>query len=310
MAVSYLPYASERGAVLFTSARVDRVILTGDRATGVVGHFHRPQWKQNIAPFRLHARQGVLVAASAIQTPGLLARSGVRSRHLGRHFQGHPGASLVGIFDGKVRAWSGATQGYASDHYRQNGSFKIETLALAPEVLFARLPGIGRAWVGQMAAAAHMAIWAVQVRAHTQGTVFDRRSGTQIRFDLEPQDVTNLRRGLRVGAELMFAAGAREVLPGVHGLPASLTNVDQVSLLETGPGAPACYSLAMTHLFGTARMSRRPADGVVDPDFAVHGTSGFYVIDSSLFPTNLGVNPQHTIMAVAMHAARRIASLG
>jgi choline dehydrogenase-like flavoprotein len=205
-------------------------------------------------------------------------------------------------------AWAGATQGYGSDHYRQSGSFKIETLALAPEVLFGRLPGVGRAWVTRMAASAHMAIWAVILRAYTQGTIRDRRSGTQIRFDLAPQDVANLRRGLRVAAELMFAAGAREVLPGVHGLPESLTNVDQVSLLETGPADPACYSLAMTHLFGTARMSRRPAEGVVGRDFAVHGIRGLYVIDSSLFPTNLGVNPQHTIMAIAMHAAGKIAS--
>jgi choline dehydrogenase-like flavoprotein len=62
----------------------------------------------------------------------------------------------------------------------------------------------------------------------------------------------------------------------------------------------------MTHLFGTARMSARSEDGVVGPDFAVHGTQGLYVVDSSAFPTNLGVNPQHTIMAVAMHAARCI----
>ncbi|MCI0644229.1 MAG: GMC family oxidoreductase [Chloroflexi bacterium] len=309
MLVSYLPYAAERGATLFTSARVDRVILDGDRAVGVTGHFHRPQWQENIAPFTLRARQGVLVAASAVQTPGLLARSGVRSHHLGRHFQGHPGTSLVGVFDDEVTAWSGATQGYEVDHYRQNGRFKIETLALPPELLFPRLPGVGRAWVEKMAASAYMATWAVVLRAYAQGSVHDGRFGTQIRFDLAPQDVANLRRGLRLAAELLFAAGAREVLPGVHGLPESLANVDQARLLETGPDDPACYSLAMTHLFGTARMSLRPAEGVVGPDFAVHGTRAFYVIDSSLFPTNLGVNPQHTIMAIAMHAARRIAAL-
>ena len=33
----------------------------------------------------------------------------------------------------------------------------------------------------------------------------------------------------------------------------------------------------------------------------------FYVLDSSIFPTNLGVNPQHAIMGIAMHAARQIA---
>ena len=60
------------------------------------------------------------------------------------------------------------------------------------------------------------------------------------------------------------------------------------------------------HPVGTARMSVRPQDGVVGTDFAVHGTRNLFVVDSSIFPTNTGVNPQHTIMGVAMLAANRI----
>jgi choline dehydrogenase-like flavoprotein len=32
-----------------------------------------------------------------------------------------------------------------------------------------------------------------------------------------------------------------------------------------------------------------------------------YVVDSSLFPTNMGVNPQHSIMAIARLAAMTVA---
>jgi choline dehydrogenase-like flavoprotein len=161
--------------------------------------------------------------------------------------------------------------------------------------------------VKNIAQAGHLALWAVQLRAYAEGAVRRGLNGTDIRFELEPRDVDNLRRGLRFTAELLFAAGAREVITGIHGLPERLTRPDQVQLLESGPRDSACYSLALTHLFGTARMSVRPRDGVVGPDFAVHGTRGCYVIDSSVFPTNLGVNPQHTIMAIAMHAAGQIA---
>ena len=115
------------------------------------------------------------------------------------------------------------------------------------------------------------------------------------------------RKGLRLTAELLFEAGARAVIPGIHGLPARLTSRDQASSIETGPSDPACYSLLLTHLFGTARMSMRPTQGVVGADFAVHGTKDFYVIDSSIFPTNLGVNPQNPIMGIAMHATKQIA---
>ena len=60
-------------------------------------------------------------------------------------------------------------------------------------------------------------------------------------------------------------------------------------------------------LFGAARMGPDPATSVVDLDFRVHGTEGLYVVDSSVFPTNLGVNPQHSIMALSRLAASGIA---
>ena len=40
---------------------------------------------------------------------------------------------------------------------------------------------------------------------------------------------------------------------------------------------------------------------------AVRGADGLYVMDASVFPTNLGVNPQHSIMAVVWQAAEQLA---
>jgi choline dehydrogenase-like flavoprotein len=53
-------------------------------------------------------------------------------------------------------------------------------------------------------------------------------------------------------------------------------------------------------------MSMRSEAGVVGGDFRVHGTDNLYVVDASVFPTNLGVNPQLSIMALARIAAQRI----
>jgi choline dehydrogenase-like flavoprotein len=78
-------------------------------------------------------------------------------------------------------------------------------------------------------------------------------------------------------------------------------------LLDSAPDDPRAYSMVLTHLFGTARMSVRLEDGVVGTDFAVHGIRNLHVVDSSIFPTNTGVNPQLSIMGIAMLAAERIA---
>jgi choline dehydrogenase-like flavoprotein len=40
----------------------------------------------------------------------------------------------------------------------------------------------------------------------------------------------------------------------------------------------------------------------------VHGAPGVFVMDASVFPTNLGVNPQHSIMGVVWRAAEELAN--
>lgn len=297
MALTYVPYARRRGARLLSESRAERVIWEGDRAVGVRGR-----------DFTVRARRAVIVAASAIQTPGLLARSGVRAAHLGRHLQGHPGSALVGIFDDDVNIWRGATQGYEIDEQRREGRFKVEGLSLPPELFFAALPGVGTGWRRAIAESRRAALWAVALRAYGEGDVRETRSGASIRFALDARDIENLRRALRFTGECLFDAGAREVVSGVHGLPERVASRDELRAFDRAPLDPAAYTFSMSHMFGTARMSLRPADGVVGPDFAVHGRRGLYVVDSSVFPTNLGVNPQLTIMAVAMHAAERVAS--
>lgn len=307
MLVSYLPYAAERGATFYTSARVDKVEVKGGKARAVVGHFRQTPLGKKIAPFRLEARRAVLVAASVIQTPEILRRSGIKNPHLGRHFMGHPGTPLMGIFDRPIHMWQGATQGYDLDHYRRSHRFKIETISLPPEMAFTRLPGVGARWKEAMGLMDHAVIWAVQLRSYAEGRVREYFFGPDVSYDLTREDMVNLRKGLRVTAELLFAAGAREVWPGVFGLPERLTHVDQVKLLEEGPEDPGCYSFIVSHLFGTTRMAAQPRDGVVSPNFSVFGVPNLFVVDASIFPTNLGVNPQHAIMGLAWHGAERVA---
>ena len=50
-------------------------------------------------------------------------------------------------------------------------------------------------------------------------------------------------------------------------------------------------------------MSAAPTEGVVGPDHRVYGHDNLFVIDGSVLPTALGVNPSHTIYALA-HRAR------
>jgi cholesterol oxidase len=65
--------------------------------------------------------------------------------------------------------------------------------------------------------------------------------------------------------------------------------------LEPGP----LGRYATVHPLGGCPMADDPAAGVVDDAGKVHGYEGLYVLDGSIVPTALGVNPSKTIAALA-----------
>jgi choline dehydrogenase-like flavoprotein len=310
MNVSYVPWALANGARLFTSCRVERVTIAKGRATGISARTVPGLSGGARGSFRveLSARRGVVVAASAVQTPNLLRRSGVRAPDLGAHFQAHPAVGMAGVFDAPVAMHFGATQGAEISKLRTTDGIKIETVAMQPELAAVRMPGVGHDLMRRFAEYSHLAVWGMQVRTRAEGAVSSGWGGRdKVRFTLTAEDMERVRKGCALIARLLFEAGAREVWPGIYGLPTELRSMDDVRLVAEGPIDPRSYGLISTHLFGTARMGPDPRQNVVGLDFGVHAVRGLWVVDSSVFPTNLGVNPQHTIMAVARLAATRVA---
>lgn len=60
------------------------------------------------------------------------------------------------------------------------------------------------------------------------------------------------------------------------------------------------------HILGGCAMGSTRADGVIDAKNEVFGHPGLYVVDGSMVPSNLGVNPSLTITALAEHAMSQI----
>lgn len=308
MNVSFIPRAVAAGARVYATCQARRLITERGRAAGVTGRFVDRTGRRG-PTLRVRARRAVVVAASAIQTPVFLQGNGLDGAHCGRHLQAHPGTAVVGVFDRPVRMWSGATQAYESMHFWHE-RMKFETVSMPLELTAARLPELGLSLMEAMAGFGHLAIWGVEVRARAEGRV--RRGplgGTAIAYDLTDEDVRTIKVGIQRLTEMMFAAGAREVLPGVHGLPDRIRSVDELQPMFALPDDPRLVHFIAAHLFGTARIGPDAQGGVVGPDLQVHGLPGLYVLDSSVFPSNIGVNPQHTISAVSWLAAERLAAL-
>jgi choline dehydrogenase-like flavoprotein len=304
--LQYVPEVIARGGTVVSCAPVDHVRFDGTRAAGVEGRFRDPVTHRSGARFSVRARRAVILAASATQTPVLIAKSGIRSKALGSLFRAHPGTGIFGVYDHPVDQNVGATQGWASTQFRVDPGLKMETLAIPPEMVAGRLPGGGRELVQRFREYRNVAMWVTAVRAESSGTVKPGLFGQPVvRYQLDDADMRKFRKGLAMVAEMHFAAGAREVIPGIYGLPYKL-GPDDVHQIEEGPLDPRAYIAILSHLFGGCPMSADPRQGVVDADGKVHDAEALYVVDASAIPTTLGVNPQHTIMGLASAWAERL----
>ena len=298
--VTLLADALAHGAVLLSDVEAREIVRTGGRAHEICGRAAAG------GAVRLRARHAIVLAASAVQTPALLLRNRIAHGPVGEGFQCHPGVSLAGRFREPVRMWEGATQGHEVTGLRREG-IKFETLGFDLTVLAARLEGVGRDLARSIADMAHWLDWGAAVRAEARGRVRCIAGRTLVTYTPTAHDVRRFRRGLRVMGEMMLAAGAEVVHPGVRGAAPHVTSPAVLEELERdGPSRPAAYAAAITHMFGTCRMGSDPRTSVVRPDFRHHAIDGLWIADSSVFPTSLGVNPQVPIMALAARCARRV----
>jgi choline dehydrogenase-like flavoprotein len=299
MEASYVPRAMQAGVRVLDRHRARRIVHEGGRAIGVevVGADGRRRI--------VRARRAVVVAAGTIRSPLLLRGSGLGGAHAGRHFQCHLGVGALGLLPRPVREMEGPPQGIEVFEFEPNG-IKLATQLLPPELLLARTGVTGPAMADLLRAWTHLSAWTVSVRSRAEGDVSPGFAGPSIRFTPAPEDIVALRDGLHRVGQLLAALGAGRFFPNVAGLPVEL-RADDVDRLRQAPLDPRAYTMAVGHVFGTCRMGSDPRTSVVAPDFRVHGCDGLYVVDASVFPTAIGVNPQLAVMTLARHAALGLA---
>ena len=304
--LNYIPEVMARGGTVLSCAPAEKILFEGKRAIGVRGAFRHPQTRAKGGTFEVRATKAVLVAASVTHSPLLLMRSGVKSPALGKYFRSHPGTGVFGVYDDPVDSNTGATQGWASTKYRVEPGLKLETLSLPMEMVASRWSGGGHTLMERLREFRHSAMWIHAIRAETTGTVSPGIGGRpMVRYTLDRADMIRFRAGMRLVADMHVAAGAKAIIPGIHGMPFKLAP-NEVKLLDDAPLDPKCYVAVLSHLFGGCVMGDDPKTSVCDGRGRVHGYEGLLVVDGAAIPTNLGVNPQHTIMGLAATFAEQL----
>ncbi len=252
----------------------------------------------------------MILAAGSIHSPVLLLRSGRQTRRagpIGRHLTMHPGIRAYALFDDEVQGWRGAFQSYAVDHFWRE-DVKLITIMPPTGVITAGMPDV--VGLPDEAIAERLkrtAAFGAMISDKSEGRVRRAPGGELVTYRMLPEDKEKLMRAVRLLADTFFEAGAREVYLPLHRRPVvrSRREVVEVTAASVRGREVECSA---QHPLGTCRMGLDPRTSVVDQDHRVHGVPNLFVIDGSIVPTSVAVNPQITILGLATRAAWHLAA--
>lgn len=302
---TYVPRALHFGARIYSNVRIDRITRQGERATGVAGRVVRANGTRG---HRVVVRAKVVIAAGgAMQTPALLARSGVRSGsgQLGRNLSMHPNIKVTAIFDEAVRGWEGVHQAFQVREFVAQGIQTLAAVNIPPSILAMTSRAYGAA-LGEMMQDYERCVVAGLSCEDTSYGHIKMLGGRPVPFySLSEADFERIKIGGAGLCELLFAAGARKILTPFEGFE-ELHTADDARKIRTQPIPRKDIEILTVHIMGTARMGGNRAAGVTDEFGRVYDTDGLFVCDASLFPTAVGVNPAETIQTLSTRNAAHI----
>jgi choline dehydrogenase-like flavoprotein len=317
-AMNYLPSASRKGAKFLFDTRVERVVIEGGRAKGILGTC-TPGDKSFAVEVKARA---VVVACGGLETPALLLRSGVKEGGVGRYLRLDPTVAVTGVFPEPIAAWAGPPQTVAVWRFiNLDGAYHGFWVEAAPA--HPGLYALSTPWTDARQHKdfmknyfARSANSIVLLRERSWGTVsIDGGGFPVVDYELEQRDQDTLVRGMEEAGRILVAAGAQQIWT-THNGPISVGEGNRtvtpqeldrfIAAVRTAGIEPNRLMLFSAHLMGSCRMSSDPSKGPTSQTGELHSVKGLYVGDACVFPSTPAVNPMVTIMAMARRTAEFI----
>jgi choline dehydrogenase-like flavoprotein len=260
---------------------VTRVLIDGGEATGV-------EYADAAGEAHTIDAGAVVVAAGALNTPQLLARSGMDDPNIGRNLGLHPARLVYGLFDEVQDAHMVyPITSHCMQHQRdEDGGFIVEACTVQDPIGFAASLGDegGPLWGERLVEAVRRyrhwnGVLVMANDGNNASVTAEPGGGESFLADFQPDELDRMERGLDFSREVLEAAGATQIV-------------------WTG--------IVSTHVQGSCRMGSDPARSVVDPDCEAHTVKRLFVGDASAIPRTLSVNPSLTIMALADRLAEHL----
>lgn len=314
MHLTFLPDALAAGMDLYADVRASRLEVEGDRVVAVHGEVLDRETRRPTDRSVCIRPKVAVVSGGAVNTPALLLRSGVNpGGRVGLRTFLHPAVAVVPVMERFVGGFFGAPQSAASHEHIARGpervGFFLETAPVQPFMPAMASGRLGAVAAELMRQLPHLGlIVAICVDGLLPGDEggrvrLDRDGRLRLDYPITPALAEAFQAGHEALAKLAFAAGAREVWTSHLREDVTLRSPDEIGRLA-GLRYGACeHGVFTAHQMGGCTMGGDPARSVVDTRHQVRGVANLFVVDGSVLPTGLGVNPSETIYGLA-HRAR------
>ena len=299
-----VPEGEKHGGRVLANVRVTRLLHRRGRVLGAEAEICDAQGRV-LSRFRIDANV-VVLAGGAVGSSALSLRSDLTDPYgqLGQGLRMHPGALVAGLFDERVDAHHGIPQSFECTQWLDHapGSSKrvwIIPVFAHPVGTASTMSGFGAIHMNAMRSFTHMAVFCAMVHDETWGQVGLKSDGrAELRYRMNRADTAQLAVGLKASAELMFAAGARQVLAPAR-KPRAWKHNGELAHEDWSFARPHEVPLSAVHPMGGMRMGSDPRRSVVGPDGQHHQVRGLFVADGAVLPSSIGGPPQISIYTFA-----------
>ena len=319
MLVTTIPTALEQGATLITRARAHQLVHDNHQVSGVVLHLMDQLGHQRAGiELKVHARH-VILSAGAIGSPAILLRSKVPDPYglIGSRTFLHPVTGSAALFEQEVAGFSGAPQSIYSDEHLwpkdASLGFKLEVPPLHPLLISTVVNGFGAEHFKVMKQFSHLQ---ATLALHRDGfhpesaggqVVLDEYGYPHLDYVMSNYMWQGMKKSYFAMAELQFAAGAKTV-QAMHADSEMMANWKQAKKeLQQLSMQNIKVKLFSAHVMGGCRLGDDPKNAVVNSQLEHHQLQGLSIIDGSVFPTSVGVNPQLSIYGLSAKSATALA---
>jgi choline dehydrogenase-like flavoprotein len=300
MLATILPEAQKMGPgtlKILAGCEVKKLKSSGKQITEAVGQF---------ADGRKLIIKGnkFVVSAGAISSSVLLINSGIATETAGKRLAFNMGSPLSAKFPGIINSYAGLQISHYLELSPSHG-YVYETWYNPPMFQSVAMPGWFEDHYKNMENYNRMTSVGVLVGTESNARVRTTGlTGREIDYTPTPRDFGKVLEALELGGKIFLEAGAEYVMPDSFGYyKFNKTTIGNFSKTIKGP---ADLALGTGHPQGGNVMSRNPLIGTVGENLRVHGYDNLFVVDASVFPSSIGVNPQITTMTFGHYAVEFI----